>query len=403
MAEENKYNIKIECGADFVLPFTWYDDNGTPVNLTGATVEAQLRETSSSPDAYDFICTHNGVGGRIIIALQQELTSQVSYSYGTYDVFVNLPGGGRKRPLYGEVNVQDHVTKPIDGEMLYMIGINSYDELPSEGIVNRLYFCYDDRKIYRWNGQNYVSTAVGNGIQRIDFVEHVDTFTDKYRVVFDDGGTYEYYVTTRGIDHISKIGSTGTVRTGVVDQYRIYFSDDTTHDYYVTNGRAFDVKTSYDATQAYEYLDMVRVNGATYVAVQDVPANTAISNTDYWLKIIAQFTLGTVQSVGYDADPEITITGTPDAPVLNFKVPRGIPGNESIDDTAGEGDTDKVWSADKSYKEVYYANLGEDFLYALLYDSALLISQIHCLPVYLQLRICRAMFGSIEQFYTAKL
>ena len=48
------------------------------------------------------------------------------------------------------------------------------------------------------------------------------------------------------------------------------------------------------------------------------------------------------------------------------------------------------------------ADLDEDFLYALLYDSALLISQIHCLPVYLQLRICRAMFGSIEQFCTAK-
>ena len=52
-----------------------------------------------------------------------------------------------------------------------------------------------------------------------------------------------------------------------------------------------------------------------------------------------------------------------------------------------------------------YCSTGLDieFLYSLLYDSALLISQIHCLPVYLQLRLCRAMFGSIERFCTAKL
>ncbi len=49
------------------------------------------------------------------------------------------------------------------------------------------------------------------------------------------------------------------------------------------------------------------------------------------------------------------------------------------------------------------AGLEDDFLYSLLYDSASLISQINCLPVYLQLRICRAMFGSIEQFCTIRL
>ena len=237
MAEENKYNIKIECGADFVLPFTWYDDNGMSVDLTGATVEAQLRETSSSPDAYDFICTHNGVGGRITLTLPQEVTSQVSYSYGTYDVFVNLPGGGRKRPLYGEVNVQDHVTKPVDGEMLYMIGVNSYDELPSEGIVNRLYFCYDDRKIYRWNGQNYIATAVGNGIKRIDFIEHTSEFTDLYRVTYDDETTWDYTVTAKGIESIELIGSTGDYLSGTTDTYRLHFNNGTYYDYDVHGGR----------------------------------------------------------------------------------------------------------------------------------------------------------------------
>lgn len=156
MADGNKYNIKIECGADFVLPFTWYDNNGMPVDLTGATVEAQLRETSSSPDAYDFVCTHNSAGGRIAINLPKESTTDISYSYGVYDVFVTLANGLRKRPLYGDVNVEDHVVKTIGGEMLYVIGVASILDLPAVGSSNRLYYIYGERAFYQWNGTGYV-------------------------------------------------------------------------------------------------------------------------------------------------------------------------------------------------------------------------------------------------------
>lgn len=237
MAEENKYNILIECGADFVLPFTWYDNNGVPYDLTGATVEAQLREYPEAVDSYDFVCSHNGAGGRITITLPQEITSQISFSYGTYDVFVNLPEGGRKRPLHGEVTVQDYVTKPIDGTMLYMIGITDYDSLPTEGITNRLYFCYDDRKIYRWNGLNYVATTVGNGIQKIDFVEHTSPFTDKYRITYDDGTTFDYQITAKGIEYIELINSSGDYFSGTVDTYRIHFNSGDYYDYDVKGGR----------------------------------------------------------------------------------------------------------------------------------------------------------------------
>ena len=352
MAEENKLNILIESGADFVLPFTWYDNNGNPYDLTGATIEAQLRETASSPDAYDFICTHNGAGGRITITLPNEITSDISFSYGVYDVFVTPAGGTRMRPLYGEVTVQDHVTKPHEGAFLYMIGITDYDSLPEQGITDRLYFCYDDRKIYRWNGTNYIATSIGNGIVRIELKEHVDVYTDIYTIIYDDGTTWDYTVTMKGVYSVEKIGSTGTPKTGVIDQYRMTFNDETYVDYYVTNGQAFDVKTSYDATQAYEYLDMVRVDGATYVAVQDVPANTAITNTSYWLKIFAPLAIGTVTTVSADTGASASIGGTADAPTLNLSIPRGVNGNEDLDDSKGDGDTDYVWSADKTWNSI---------------------------------------------------
>lgn len=44
-----------------------------------------------------------------------------------------------------------------------------------------------------------------------------------------------------------------------------------------------------------------------------------------------------------------------------------------------------------------------DYYAALIHNPSELISQIHCIPVILQLRICCAMFGNIEKFCTVKV
>ena len=44
-----------------------------------------------------------------------------------------------------------------------------------------------------------------------------------------------------------------------------------------------------------------------------------------------------------------------------------------------------------------------EYLGALFDDSYAVISQIHYLPVCVQLRICRAMFGSVEEFCMARI
>ena len=60
------------------------------------------------------------------------------------------------------------------------------------------------------------------------------------------------------------------------------------------------------------------------------------------------FSIGTVTTGAAGSSAAATITGTAAAPVLNLTIPRGNPGDATIDDTAGAGDTTKVWSADKS-------------------------------------------------------
>ena len=46
---------------------------------------------------------------------------------------------------------------------------------------------------------------------------------------------------------------------------------------------------------------------------------------------------------------------------------------------------------------------NDEYYRALIYDPSELISQIYCIPVILQLRICWAMFGNIEKFCTVKV
>jgi len=369
MAEENKYNIVIEAGADFVLPWYWYDSNGNPVNLTGATIEAQLRHFAEDTNFVEFICTHNGAGGRITITLPNEITTSLAWTSGVYEVMVTPVGGLRTRLLYGDAEIHQNVTRPVDGTFLYMLGIASWKDLPVVGNTSRLYFTYDDRKIYRWNGTNYIVTSVGNGIKSIDKLS-TDVLEDTYRIIFDDG-TYKDYVVKngKGIESVEKVD------TDVLDDtYRITFNDGTHIDYVVTNGKGvtsvthvdggtyrmsfnddthvdFDsvprVMGAHSSSNTYNKLDLVTASGGVYIAKKDVPASTAITNTTYWQKLMANLEMGTVTTVAYDQSASGSIGGTADAPTLNLSIPRGATGNETINDAKGLGDTDYVLSADR--------------------------------------------------------
>lgn len=44
------------------------------------------------------------------------------------------------------------------------------------------------------------------------------------------------------------------------------------------------VEGEWNQANSYDYYDVVQVDGTSYIAVQDVPANTDITNTEYWAK-----------------------------------------------------------------------------------------------------------------------
>lgn len=111
-------------------------------------------------------------------------------------------------------------------------------------------------------------------------------------------------------------------------------------------------KGAWSNSNSYEKLDVVTYGGGSYIANKDVPAGTSLSTTEYWSNFVGALSLGTVETVSASTGASAELITTSTGQTLNLSIPRGVAGNESIDDTAGIGDTDYVWSADKTQTEI---------------------------------------------------
>lgn len=94
-------------------------------------------------------------------------------------------------------------------------------------------------------------------------------------------------------------------------------------------------KGAWSSGTAYEFLDIVSNGGSSYLALQDVPANTALTNTSYWFVLAAKgdkgdtgtMTVGSTTTGNPGTDASVTNSGTSTAAVWNFTIPRGATGN----------------------------------------------------------------------------
>ena len=151
-----QYDINIESGADFFHQFRLRDDEENLVDLTGATVTAQLREYSEAQDYFLFTATHNGEGGTVFLTMPHESTAAIGYTAGYYDVFVDYPDETREKVLWGQVVISPAVTRPVDGSIMYLLSFASEENFPEEGMTGRVYMSFETGMIYRWNGTAYI-------------------------------------------------------------------------------------------------------------------------------------------------------------------------------------------------------------------------------------------------------
>ena len=228
----NELDILIEAGADFALSFTIEDDNDNVVDLTGATVAAQLRQFAEATDSFDFTVSHNGSGGRVKIGMPHEMTVKIPYSSGVWDVFITFPDGTVVNPIYGDVYIQPRATRPYSGTVMQMIFVRTASALPSIGQNNLLYFVADETAIYRWTGAGY-TTSIDTGISSIELIENAGN-AKTYRIHYGNGNSFDFTVNDGSGVGISSIELTGS--SGLVDTYTIYFTDGNSTTFNVTNG-----------------------------------------------------------------------------------------------------------------------------------------------------------------------
>ena len=106
-----KANIVIDQGATFSTDITLLDDNGDTLNLSGYTVESQVRKwyTSATPAAV-FTASINNSIGVITLDLTANQTSNLVAGRYVYDVEIN-DGTSISRVVEGIITVTPQVTR----------------------------------------------------------------------------------------------------------------------------------------------------------------------------------------------------------------------------------------------------------------------------------------------------
>jgi hypothetical protein len=106
-------NIIINAGSNFSQTFTLESlDTGSFLDLTGYTVESQMRKYSGSSTAISFSCLVGlpVTSGKVIISLTAAETTNLKPGRYVYDILITS-GSVKTRVIEGMVLVRDGVTR----------------------------------------------------------------------------------------------------------------------------------------------------------------------------------------------------------------------------------------------------------------------------------------------------
>lgn len=106
-------NLYIDQGSDYSSIITINNQNGTPVNLTGATVAAQFRKSYNSSSFTNFdVSVYNALAGQIRLRLSASVSSAVPAGRYLYDIETTSNNNNeKKRVLEGIVVLSPEITR----------------------------------------------------------------------------------------------------------------------------------------------------------------------------------------------------------------------------------------------------------------------------------------------------
>lgn len=114
-----KIDIEIEQGSKWDPIYTWNDDNGNPVDLTGWSGKLELREEKDKSSSLIFRCqtadgtmTINESGGQVQPLISATETDQFDFEWAWYDIELTPPSGdsNTKRLAQGKARLDKSVT-----------------------------------------------------------------------------------------------------------------------------------------------------------------------------------------------------------------------------------------------------------------------------------------------------
>jgi hypothetical protein len=116
-----KYNLIIEQNATFSLEVTWKDPANTPIDLTGYRIRFQVRtqvEAANTLLSFDSGDLDSGMtigdlddSGVISIKISDEVTRDLDFVAGSYDLTAESAGGEVYRVMEGRVTLHKAVTR----------------------------------------------------------------------------------------------------------------------------------------------------------------------------------------------------------------------------------------------------------------------------------------------------
>jgi hypothetical protein len=107
-------NLVINSGSDFSQSFNLEGTaNNSPLNLTGYSIESQVRKWSGSSSSVSFASTISNPPtlGKIILALSSETTLLLKPGRYVYDIVITDSFGTKNRVVEGMVLVREGVTR----------------------------------------------------------------------------------------------------------------------------------------------------------------------------------------------------------------------------------------------------------------------------------------------------
>lgn len=106
-----KANLNIDQGTDFSATIDLVDVNDNPYDLTGYSINGQIRKSYASTIAYDFTITHNGDLGKIFLTLSRTITGAMEPGRYLYDIEITSTTDKVTRVVEGIVTVTPGITR----------------------------------------------------------------------------------------------------------------------------------------------------------------------------------------------------------------------------------------------------------------------------------------------------